>query len=99
MVFGSGKYYYPVMKYTEVMGCNTLAIANTPCDAEELHFIPGENFVEVNVGNYAEKLRYYIAHDEEREEIAQRGYDMVRKYHTTEIRVEEFLTFVNEELM
>lgn len=99
MVFDGSKFHYPVMKYTEVMGCNTLAIANTPCDAEELHFIPGENFVEVNIHNYAEKLRYYIAHDEEREEIAQRGHEVVMKYHTDEIRVNEFLTFVKEELI
>ena len=99
MVFGSGKYYYPVMKYTEVMGCKTLALANTPADAEELHFIPNENFVEVNVANCLDKLRYYVAHDEEREEIAQRGYETVMKYHTDEIRVNEFLTFVKEELL
>ncbi len=99
MVFDSSKFYYPVKKYTEVMGCNTLAIADTPCDAEELHFISDENFVEVNVSNYAEKLRYYVTHDEEREEIAQRGHEMVMKYHTDEIRVNEFLTFVNEQLM
>ncbi|MCK5614668.1 glycosyltransferase family 1 protein [Candidatus Pacearchaeota archaeon] len=99
MVFGAGKRKYPIMKYTEVMGCNTLVIANTPADAEELHFIPNENFVEINQANYLDKLRYYIAHDEERREIAQRGYETVRKYHTDEIRVNEFLTFVREELM
>lgn len=100
MVFDSGGIFkYPVMKYTEVMGCNTLALADSPADAEELHFIPNENFVEINKVNYIERLRYYLAHDKEREEIAQKGYEIVRKYHTDETRVDEFLTFVREELI
>ncbi|GAG73703.1 unnamed protein product, partial [marine sediment metagenome] len=45
MIIHDTKKKYAVLKYFEGMGCKTLTLANVPMGAEELHFVPGVNFV------------------------------------------------------
>lgn len=40
-------------------------------------------------------IDYYLNHEEERIEIANHGYETVKKYHTYEIRVKEIMNIVN----
>lgn len=44
----SGDWKYPVMKYFESMACETLLLADTPVDAEELGFRADENFASID---------------------------------------------------
>jgi glycosyltransferase involved in cell wall biosynthesis len=90
-IFGSSIYNYALMKYTEGMACNTLVMAPMPTDGTDLHFVPDENFVEVNQNNFLEKIRYYLKHDEERRQIALRGVETISKYHTVEIRARQLV--------
>lgn len=107
-LFGTSIYRYPLMKFYEGMACGACVMADIPLSAEGLHLIPGQNFVDIDVPDWVinrtsdnddwrEKLRYYLRHDDEREEIAQRGYEMVMKYHTAEVRAMQLVRFLEQE--
>lgn len=85
-------YEYPLMKYFEVLGCNTLLLAPTSKEISDLGFVDGINFVAINNENFLEKTQYYLNHETERIKIAQNGYEMVRANHSTVVRVQQLLT-------
>ncbi|GAG60074.1 unnamed protein product, partial [marine sediment metagenome] len=96
MLFGSSKWRYMVRKYFEGMACRTLVMADSPRSADLVHFKPGWNFVEIDRGNWREKLEYYLTHEEERLEIAQRGYETYLRYHTSAVRARDLVAFLEE---
>ena len=70
----------------EVAGCGSLLLTQ---DAEEIaeFFIPAEEIVTYQDANDAtEKIKYYLANEDEREKIAKRGYERVLREHTWEKR-------------
>lgn len=96
LVFCGGIYNYAIAKFHEGMACNTLVMAPMPFDGEDLHFKPGYNFVTIDDENFMEKIRYYLEHEDERKEIAKRGYETVKKYHTTEIRAKQLVDYLKQ---
>ena len=95
-IFATGVGRGPIKKYFEGMAAGTCVLADTPFTAEELHFKPNWNFVEINKSNWKDKLKYYLDHDEEREEIARRGRETILKYHTNSVRSQELVKFLEE---
>lgn len=93
-IFGTSIFKYPLLKFPEAMACKTCVMADTPYTAEELHLVPGYNYVAINENNWVARLKYYIKHDKEREEIAERGYETFLKYHTTDIRAQQVVDFL-----
>ena len=93
-IFDSSILNYPVAKYYEGMACNTLVMAPMPHDGEALHFKPGFNFVDVNEDNFLEKIRYYLRYENERKEIAARGCETIRDYHTVVIRARQLIDYL-----
>jgi len=91
LIFGSSVFRYPLQKYFEAMGCGVLVMADKPFHAEDLHFKPDYNFIEINADNWQEKLEYILEDDQLRETIARRGYETAMKYHTNEVRVKDFI--------
>lgn len=87
-------YQYPVMKYFEVPGCNTLLIGEEIPDLLELGFKDGENFVAATTNNFYEKGQYYLENSIERKKIIDRGYEFVHKYHTHHQRAQEFIRYI-----
>ena len=58
----------------------------------------GENLVYWNTPNdCADKIRYYLSKEQERLEIAERGYLFAKKYLTTEYRVRQLLAILKYE--
>jgi spore maturation protein CgeB len=55
-------------------------------DGKDLHFVPGENFVE--------KIRYYLKHDDERHQIALRGMQTVKRDYTVQKRAKQLITYL-----
>jgi len=47
------------------------------------------------VDDCAEKIKYYLEHDDERLEILERGYQYAHKYMTFDYRVRQFLTILD----
>ena len=87
--------HYPLIKYYEVLACKTLLLAPTSKEVEDLGFIPGVHFVAIDENTFAEKVEYYLAHEEERLKIAEAGYKMVRSKHSTAHRVRQFLDILD----
>lgn len=80
---------FAMAKTYEIMACGTLCVMDKPNMAEQLHFIPNKNFVEINKNNFRSRIKYYIANDKERLKIARAGYETVMKYHTIQVRGRE----------
>jgi hypothetical protein len=89
-------YNYPVRKYYEALACNTLLLA--PCSEEiiDLGFIPGVHFVEIDEHNFERKAEYYLQHETERKEIAERGYRMVHEKHTVGVRAAQMVEMIKD---
>jgi len=98
-IFDTSIYNYAVGKFYEGMACETLVMAPIPFNSIELHFQPNYNFVPIDEYNFIEKIEYFLLHEAEREEIARRGYETVTKYHTTEIRAERLVDYLEEIIM
>lgn len=92
------RYKFPIAKYFEVPASKTLLLASGSKELEDLGFIDGETFIEINEDNYLEKALYYLEHEEERNDITERGYQMVRKKHTSTIRAEQFIEYIKDYL-
>lgn len=97
-VVTASKLGYATLKYFETMACKTLTLADTPTDAERLHFRAGSNYAQIDSKNFVQKIKYYIEHEDERVRIAQNGYDAIHKHHTCGIRGEQLFNIFEEEL-
>ncbi len=79
----------------DIMGCGGFLLTNYQGDFME-HFVPGEDFVYYeNRQDLAEKVAYYLSHEEERKQIARSGYEKVKQFHTYRHRVAEMLQVIN----
>ncbi|MCQ6280423.1 glycosyltransferase [Bacillus sp. EB600] len=87
---------FPVMKYFEVPGCRTLLLAPQLKDLDDLGFIPGEHYVRITKDDFYKKAEYYLKHEDERNRIADQGYQFVQTQHTTKKRVEQLITKIEE---
>ncbi|MED1472279.1 glycosyltransferase [Bacillus salipaludis] len=87
-------YKYPLLKYMEVLACNTLLLAPESPELYDLGFRSEENFVAINENNFVEKVQYYLNNPEERKRIAKNGYNLVRNRHTTKIRAKELESMI-----
>lgn len=84
-------YKYPIAKYFEVAACNTLVLGSGSQELRDLGFIDQKTMVEINEDNFLEKAKYYLENEKLRRAISKNGYNMVRKYHSTRVRVREFV--------
>jgi len=94
--FDGSVYKLPILKYFECMATETLALADTPLDAEDLHFKAGYNYVEINKDNFLDKIIYYLDNEKERKKITENGLTIMFKYHSMNIRVKQLLEYFNE---
>lgn len=79
------------LRIFDLMGAGGFVISNYQAEIPE-HFIPGEDIVLYDsIPDLLSKIEYYLAHDAERKQIAQNGYDKIKKYHTYDIRLKQML--------
>lgn len=79
----------------DILGCGGFLLSNFQ---EELcnYFIPGEDFVYYeSIEDAMNKADYYLAHEEERLEIAHNGLEKVKAAHTFHHRVESMFEMIN----
>ena len=82
------------LRSMDILGCEGFLLTNYQEDYFRF-FAPGEEFVYYESRrDLMEKIRYYLEHDDERKEIARRGYERVLSDHTYEQRLEAILDIV-----
>lgn len=85
------------MRVFEVMGAGGFLISNYQKELEEL-FVPGKEIVLYhNEEELLHLVDYYLAHEEERKEIARNGQRKVLAYHTLHIRFQKIMQIVYEQ--
>lgn len=84
------------MRCFEVTGSRTALLTNWLPTIEELGFKDGENCILYRTLDEAvEKTKFYLAHDAERERIAQAGYELAMSKHRIDQRVDRILEVIN----
>lgn len=78
----------------DVLGCGGFLLTNYQMEIPEYLEIGKELDCFENAAELKEKVAYYLEHDEERMEIAHRGYETVKNKHTCRHRVAEILKIV-----
>ncbi len=77
------------LRAIDIMGSGGFLISNYQADFMD-YFNPEEDFVYYDsYEDLMNKTEYYLTHDKERQEIAENGFEKVRKYHTYEARIDE----------
>lgn len=80
-----------IMRVFETMGTGSFLLTNWVPTIEEV-FEDGKHLVLYrSLDEAVDKARYYLSHDEERQKIAQAGYEEVIKNHTMQHRVNVIL--------
>ena len=77
----------------EIPGCKTFLLTGYTKRVEDFYDIDKEIVCFKNTKELVDKIRYYLAHDGERERIAAAGYERTLRDHTYEKRFEEIFDF------
>ncbi len=76
-------------RHFEVPACGSMEMTQDADDLKDYYELGKEIVVYKDVRDLVEKIKYYFAHPEERERIAQRGYERTLREHSTGKRFEE----------
>jgi hypothetical protein len=87
---------FPLLKYFETLACNTLLLAPASRELTDLGFVDGETFVAVNENNFSAKAEHFLMNETARNRIALSGYKMIKKRHTTAVRVQEMVSTISK---
>lgn len=82
----------------EVPACGTMEITQDADDMRDYFKLGEEIVVYKNNEDLVEKIKYYLAHPEEREAIAQRGYERTIRDHSTKKRFEDIFRMIGKPL-
>jgi hypothetical protein len=80
----------PHAKYIEILASNSLLLADEPVGADRLGLQDGFNYVKISEDDVEDKIDYYLAHREEAQTIATRGFHQALKRHNCYTRAVEF---------
>lgn len=78
----------------ETTGCKTFLLTNYTPGLEKLFDIGKEIVIYDSIEDLDNKIEYYLKNEANREEIAKRGYDKSKKYHTYSKRAEMLLEII-----
>lgn len=79
------------LRALDIMGCGGFLLTNYQPEIAE-YFADGEEVVMyTSLSDAVEKCRYYMEHEEERKEIARRGYEKVKNRFTYRERISQML--------
>ncbi len=73
----------------DIMGNGGFMLSNYQPEIPELFELDKEVVVYESVPDMIDKAAYYLAHEDERLLIAQRGYEKVRQYHSYRVKLDE----------
>jgi spore maturation protein CgeB len=88
------------MKYTEILSCGCLLLADLPEDLNDIGLKDGEHLIIYNgIKDLKSKIKYYLRNDKEREEIARNGMNLVREKHSNKVRIKEMIEIIKKEVL
>jgi hypothetical protein len=97
IVVQNSKYKEITRRVFEGMMSNRLVITDRPDPETQIDCIFTENEHLIyfdDLDDCVAKIKYYASNDELRKIIAQKGYEKVKKFHTTPARIQKLLTFI-----
>ncbi len=84
------------LRIWDVLGAKGFLMTNYQAEIP-LYFKEGEDLVCFDgIEDLREKVHYYLVHEEERRQIAENGYQKVKKYHNYISRITEMLRIIDE---
>ena len=87
------------LRIFDVLGCGGFLITNFQSELPDYFEIGKDLVTYESEQDLLDKCTYYLAHEDERLEIARNGYEKVKQYHTWEIRLAQLLQLAFPELM
>jgi spore maturation protein CgeB len=72
----------------EVPGCGGFVLTGSADNLED-YYVPGKEIACFNYNDLADKIRYYLSHEEERADVADAGYRRTMREHTYVHRFQE----------
>lgn len=82
------------LRAMDIMGAGGFLLTNYQNDFN-YHFIDGEDYVSFfTPTDMLDKIEYYLAHDKERQKIAESGWKKICNEHTYEKKLQEILDIV-----
>ncbi len=82
------------LRAMDIMGCGGFLLTNYQEDFLRF-FEPGKDFIYYeSQQDLMDKLEYYLVHDDERRQIAERGHEKIKRDHTYILRLEEIIDTV-----
>lgn len=78
----------------DIMGNGGFMLSNYQPEIPELFELDKEVVVYESMPDMLEKADYYLSHEEERLEIAQRGCEKVKQYHSYEVKLKQMFEMV-----
>lgn len=85
-------------RHFEVPACGTFEITQDADDMRDYYILGKEIVTYEDNADLVKKIRYYLAHDAEREAIALRGYERTVRDHSTERRFEDIFRMIGRPL-
>jgi spore maturation protein CgeB len=79
------------LRIFDVLGCQGFLITNYQAEIPEIFEIGKDLVTYDSMQDLKDKCHYYLTHNQERIEIAQNGYEKVKKLHTYDVRLTEIL--------
>ena len=90
-ITGGSIFNYPILKYMEIASSKSLIFSNFFEELGMLGFEPDVNMVEMDFDNLESQVEWWLEHDNEREEIIENAYRIVKEKHTVQIRVNQIV--------
>lgn len=83
------------LRVWDILGCGGFLITNYQAEIPEYFEIGKDLETYESMEELEQKVRYYLVHEEERIEIAIRGYEKVAMHHTYELRIAEMIRILS----
>ena len=86
------------LRVWDVLGCGGFLMTNYQAELPEYFEIGKDQEAYESLSELSEKIRYYLSHEEDRLEIAIRGYEKAAKYHSYETRLAQMIKILTDSL-
>ncbi len=86
------------LRIWDILGCGGFLLTNYQAEIPDYFEIGRDLETYESMEELEQKVQYYLAHDEERLEIAINGYEKTARLHTYEIRIAEMIRVLNSTL-